>query len=244
MQKSSHAISPNPDAAAEPEAAIPTLSLPLLALTFVLLMIVLINAGCVPFSSRQAATPTVKPGTVLFADDFSHPPGGWGIWNRDGASVGYHDDGLRVQVNTPQSDFWSVAGRNFSDAQIEVDATKIGGPNNNDFGILCRYLDKDNFYLLVVSSDGYYGIAKLKTGHYSMISADTLQYSSTVATGKGRVHLRADCVGDRLSLYANGEKLVEAKDSDFASGDVGVLAGAYNEQGVDILFDNFVVKKP
>ncbi len=220
------------------------LPFPLLALIFVLLMILLVNVGCVPFSFGWAASPTAKPGTVLFADDFSHPPSGWGIWNRDGASVEYHDDGLRIQVNTRQYDFWSVAGRNFSDVQIETDATKIGGPNDNDFGILCRYLDKDNFYLLVVSSDGYYGIAKLKTGRYSMISTDTLQYSPAVAAVKGRVHLRADCVGDRLSLYANSVKLVDAKDSDFASGDVGVLAGAYNEQGVDILFDNFVVKKP
>jgi hypothetical protein len=214
------------------------------SIIFFLLMILLANVGCVPLLSASVAPATPEPGTVLFADDFSHPPGGWGIWNRDGASVGYHDDGLRIQVNSRQYDFWSVAGRNFRDVQIETDATKIGGPNDNDFGILCRYLDKDNFYLLVISSDGYYGIAKLKTGRYSMIGADTLQYSSTIAAGMGRVHLRADCVGDRLSLYANGEKLVEAKDSDFASGDVGVLAGAYNEQGVDILFDNFVVKKP
>ncbi len=245
MHESSQDIPRNPDAGGgdEQEAIRPVLPFPLLALIFVL-MILLVNVGCVPFSSSRAASATTQPGTVLFADDFSHPPSGWGIWNRDGASVGYHDDGLRIQVNTPQYDFWSVAGRYFSDVQIEADATKIGGPSDNDFGILCRYLDKDNFYMLVVSSDGYFGIAKMKTGHYSMISSDKLQYSSAIAGGKGRVHLRADCVGDRLSLYANSVKRVDAKDSDFASGDVGVLAGAYNEQGVDILFDNFVVKKP
>jgi hypothetical protein len=33
-------------------------------------------------------------------------------------------------------------------------------------------------------------------------------------------------------------------DSDFASGDVGLLAGTYDEVGTDIHFDNFVVRKP
>lgn len=37
---------------------------------------------------------------------------------------------------------------------------------------------------------------------------------------------------------------MEAEDEDFRAGDVGVVTGTYNVQGVDILFDNFVVKKP
>jgi hypothetical protein len=98
--------------------------------------------------------------------------------------------------------------------------------------------------MLVVTSDGYYGIAKMKTGQYSMIGADQLQYSQAIAGAHALNHLRADCAGPRLALYANGQKLMEARDGDFQSGDVGVIAGAYNEAGVDIYFDNFVVKQP
>lgn len=215
---------------------------PLFALLFVLLMLVLINAGCTVLQPIE--TDAISPGTVLFSDDFSSPPSGWGIWNRGGASVEYHGGGLRILINEAQYDFWSVAGQKFADAVIEVDATKLAGPDDNDFGILCRYQDKDNFYMLVTSSDGYYGIAKMKGGQYSMIGADQLQYSDSIIRGQATNRLRADCVGRDLRLTANGTLLMEARDTDFTSGDVGVLAGAYDEQGVDVLFDNFVVKKP
>jgi hypothetical protein len=214
---------------------------------FFLLLVLLIPAfttGCGSLLPGGMSTATVLPGSVLFKDDFSNPPSGWGTWNKDGALVEYHNGGLRILIQRPQYDFWSVAGQKFGDARIEVDATKIGGPDDNDFGLICRYLDKDNFYMLVATNDGYYGIAKMKAGQYSMIGADQLQYSSEIAQGQAANHLRADCVGSSLALYANNKKLMEAHDTEFSSGDVGVMAGAYDLQGVDILFDNFVVMKP
>jgi hypothetical protein len=35
-----------------------------------------------------------------------------------------------------------------------------------------------------------------------------------------------------------------AKDSDFKNGDVGLLAGAFTQPGVDVLFDHFIVLQP
>lgn len=98
--------------------------------------------------------------------------------------------------------------------------------------------------MLVISSDGYYGIAKMKDGQYSMINPEQLQYSPAIAQGQAANHLQVSCVGSVLTLSVNGQKLIEALDTDFTSGDVGLLAGAYDVPGVDILFDNFVVKKP
>lgn len=203
-----------------------------------------LTSGCAVFLTQRPETNTVESGTILLSDDFSDQLSGWGVWDREGGSVSYALDGLRISVKESQFDYWSVAGRSFGDVQIEVDATKMAGPDDNDYGLICRYVDKGNFYLLVISSDGYYGIAKVRMGEYSMIGSDQLQYSSVIAHGNKHNHLRADCVGSTLRLYANDHLLMTAKDSDFATGDVGLLAGAYNEQGVDILFDNFVVKKP
>lgn len=247
MHNSSHAAAFNRafDDRGEIKAEKDAYSFPLLALIFGLMIILLVNAGCTPRSSAQGQPDQLPPGGRLFGDDFSDPPGSWGIWNRDGASVAYYADGLRILVNEPQYDFWSVAGQNFEDAQIEVDATRIGGPENNDFGIICRYQDKGNFYMLVASSDGYYGIAKMRNGEHSMIGGQQLQYTgSLIASGQAINHLRADCVGSKLRLYVNGQMLMETEDDAFRNGDVGVIAGAYHLPGVDILFDNFEVKKP
>ena len=219
------------------------LPFPLLALIFVLLMLLVMNVGCAPLAGGQGSGSEIAPGTVLFKDDFSET-GGWGNWNQDGSKVDYADGGLRILVDENQYDYWSVSGHRFGDVQIEVDATKRSGPDDNDYGIICRYVNKDNFYMLVVSSDGYYGIAKMKAGQYSMIGSDKLQYSQIIAQGNVMNHLRADCNGSKLVLYANGKKLMETSDTDFADGDAGVLAGSYNGKGVEVIFDNFEVKKP
>lgn len=208
----------------------------------VVVILLLLNHACVPLFAPEMAVNAEGEEGILFQDDFENPPSGWGTWNRDGSSVEYVDGGLRFRVEDDYFDFWSVAGKKFSDVQIEVDVLKRSGPDDNDFGILCRYQNKDNFYLLVASSDGYFGIAKMKAGQYSMIGPEQLQYSDAILPGRVVNRLRADCVGDTLRLYANGLKLMEATDGDFRSGDVGLVAGAYQETGVDLLFDRFVVK--
>lgn len=209
-----------------------------------MVVFLLLNHACVPSNvSDESKNDTVR-GSILFSDDFSHPPSGWGLGNRPGDIVEYIDGGLRFQVEDTYYDSWSVVGKNFGDVQIDVDARKVGGPDDNNFGIICRYVDKNNFYMLVVSNDGYYGSAKLKDGSYSMIGMEQLQYSNVILPGEAVNHLRVDCIGETLRLYVNDVKLVEVQDSDFHSGDVGLLAGAYQQKGVKILFDQFVVKLP
>ncbi len=214
---------------------------PLLATALVLLVV---SQSCSTAGAPGKTAQEQTQGSILFSDDFSDPPSGWGIWDRDGGVVEYFDGGLRILVEDDYFDFWSVAGKSFGDVQIEVDAVKRSGPDDNDFGIICRYQNRDNFYMLVASNDGYYGIVKLKNGQYGMIGSSQLQYSDALLSGQVVNHLRADCVGDTLTLYANGQILMEAQDPDFREGDVGLVAGAYKEKGVDILFDTFVVKIP
>ncbi len=202
------------------------------------------GSACVPRTTSMVKGKEAEQGSVLFADDFSKTPNGWGTGDQGGGVIEYLDGGLHFQVENANFDFWSVAGKNYHNVQIEVDALKRGGPDNNHFGIICRYVDRNNFYFLVVSSDGYYGAAKLKDGRYSMIGMDQLLYSDVIHSGQATNHLRVDCVDEALSLYVNGLELVKVRDADFLSGDVGLIAGAYQEKGVDILFDQFVVKAP
>ncbi|MFU8773836.1 MAG: hypothetical protein ACNA8H_15620, partial [Anaerolineales bacterium] len=56
--------------------------------------------------------------------------------------------------------------------------------------------------------------------------------------------LRADCVGDTLTLYVNGEHLISVRDTEFSLGDVGLLAGTLDDPGLEISFSNFHVRKP
>jgi hypothetical protein len=42
----------------------------------------------------------------------------------------------------------------------------------------------------------------------------------------------------------NGVAVMNATDTDLSGGLVGLIAGTFEESGVDILFDNFIVTKP
>ncbi len=183
-------------------------------------------------------------GSVLLTDDFSNPNSGWDTWSSNGSLVAYQDGTLRIFINEPRFDYWSRPGKRFDDVRIAVEATRADGPMNNDFGIICRYKDQDNFYAFLISSDQYAGIMKVKDGNYQLISGDSMQYFDSIKTGSETNYLGADCIGSHLIFYVNGAKTVEANDTDFSSGEVGLIAGTYDTPGVDIRFDNFVVSRP
>ena len=77
------------------------------------------------------------------------------------------------------------------------------------------------------------------------IAAETLIEHSAVNMGNAQNHIRADCIGDTLTLYVNGQQVSTVQDAAFTSGgDVGIFAGTYDTPGADIHFDNFVVTAP
>jgi hypothetical protein len=185
-----------------------------------------------------------QPGGILFQDDFSDPSSGWDKVNVSDGVTDYTDGVYRIYVNTSNTDVWSNPGLSFTDARVEVDATKVDGADDNDYGVICRYQDSENFYFFVVSSDGYYGIGKVVAGKQQLIGVDSMPPSEVIKKGNDTNHLSAECVGSSLSLSVNDQSLAQYDDTEFTSGDVGLIAGTFDTTGVDIHFDNFVVSKP
>ena len=183
--------------------------------------------------------------SILFQDDFSSSSSGWAETYRDESGMtDYDQGGFRIQVNQPQFDYWANPELSFTDTIVEVDAKKIGGPDENDFGLICRYVDVNNFYFFIATSDGFYGIGKYGAGGQTLLGAENLQSTDTVRSGDATNRLRADCVGSTLTFYINGTQVAQVSDSEHTSGDVGLIAGTFDEPGTDILFDNFVVRQP
>jgi hypothetical protein len=189
---------------------------------------------------------------VLFRDDFSNSFSGWDTITDENGITDYKDGSYQILVNTVGSngngmDMWANPGLNFEgDVRVEVDATQNGGPDDNDMGVICRYTGSDgsyNFYFFLISSDGYVGISKMEGSQSRLISGDELIQSDTIKIGETN-HIRADCVGSKLTLYVNGEQAATATDDAYTAGDVGLIAGTFDTPGTDILFDNFVVTKP
>jgi hypothetical protein len=115
----------------------------------------------------------------------------------------------------------------------------LDGPDNNDYGIILRYQDDANFYSFEISGDGYYTFNKLVDDELF----DIIPWQENRAIKQGNSHntLRVEAVGPNFTFYINNELVDVAIDSDFSQGDVGLLAGTYQEPGAHIAFDNFKV---
>jgi hypothetical protein len=187
----------------------------------------------------------IQSGEVQFQDDFSDPTSGWVRRNDEEiGNLDYINQGYQIFVKQNHTVLWSGPGLEFIDVQIDVDATKIEGPEDDDFGIVCRARDNDNFYYLVISSDGYYGIGKVRDGAQQLIGMDDMPPNEHIFQGQRSNHLRADCIGENLSLFVNGIHVATVQDTEFTSGDAGLLAGTFDTPGTRIHFDNFTVLMP
>ncbi len=195
-------------------------------------------------TTPMAATSTLPAaGAILFQDDFSNPQSGWSTYQDIDGLMNYEGGSYHILVDVPNAWFWATTEVKLADASIEVQAEKVAGPDDNVLGLICRYQDDQNFYLLVISSDGYYAILKRLNGSTTVFD-EGMQYSQVIHQGETVNTLRADCVGNTLTLYANGTRLAQVVDSTFNEGVPGLIVGTFNTAGTDIVFDDFIVSKP
>ncbi len=196
-------------------------------------------------SCAPAATPATPPpasGAVLFQDEFENNTTGWDRVLNDNGIMDYDRGGYRILVQQPTMNFWSTPEKNFRDVRIEADVIKLNGPAENRTGLICRY-QSGNYYFFIISSDGFYAIGKFIGGRTILLGQSEMQASEFIQLDAMN-HLRADCVGNTLTFYVNFNQVAVAQDTDFPSGDVGVLAGSFLQSGVDVSFDHFVVIQP
>jgi hypothetical protein len=187
---------------------------------------------------------TVQSGQELYHDNFYNPLSGWPKVKDENGSQGYDGGAYSIQILTAQYDRWAVPGQSFADAQVEADITRTAGPDQNRMGLICRYRDPQNFYFFVISSDQYFGLGKVSAGARILLGQDMMAYSGEIVPGAGPNHLRLSCFGQTLTAFVNGKIVAIATDADFTSGDVGLLAGTFDQPGLEAAFKNFVVYKP
>ena len=170
---------------------------------------------------------------------------GWDRQHYDFGSTDYAEGGYLISIATPDQMMWANPGLAFKDVSVEVETVWLDGGDDNNLGIICRYQDVANFYALMISSDGYYGIRRALSGYDTItFIGSTGMQQSDVINMNGHNQLRADCIGSTLSLYANGELLMQVEDNALAYGDVGLIAGTFGAESTEILFKNLVVYLP
>jgi hypothetical protein len=200
-------------------------------------------------SGTGTSTPSA-PG-VIFQDDFSNTTSGWDRHTGADLTTDYVDGRYVVEVVDPGVDVWARPGLNLADVEFEAETQYIAGPDNNEFGLICRYEragdGRNSFYFFFVSSDGYYALGKVVRDARTILSPGegSFQPTDAVQLGADAVNvLTATCSGTHFALAVNATLVGEFDDTELARGDVGVIAGTFDEGGVHIAFDNVIVRSP
>jgi hypothetical protein len=158
--------------------------------------------------------------------------------------MGYSNGGYLISVDLTFAPIWSIRNQDFDDISLEVDAARTAGPQDGYYGLVCRHLDGENYYTLVVAENGFVGIGIVEDGEKLRFLQEGVAPDGVLKPEGTPNHLRADCIGDSLVLYANGVKVAEVTDATFDSGVSGLLAGTLKEAGLRVLFDNLTARVP
>lgn len=212
----------------------------MLGLLLGLLLLAACNAG--------GGVAECNEGGALFADDFSGEQNcGWALYNRGGAVTEIADGVMRISTSQPGEVRWTNPGRSFDDVIITTQARQVSGPNNNAYGVICRYQNEENFYIFLIGGDGYYAIGKYSSDSPTVIyltENGEYQFSEVINQGLATNQIRVGCVGNELSLTVNGIPLVTVTDPTFVIGDVGLVTGTLELGTAVVEFDDFRVVAP
>jgi len=178
---------------------------------------------------------------TLLTDDFSDE-GVWPVEEADDTRYYYEDGEYLIEVLESDLAAWATSGDRWADVAVEVDARQVSGPDDNLYGLLCRYQDRDNFYEFDISGDGYYAIYVKRAGEFKTLVPWTA--TSAIRQGESSNHLAVTCQTNRLAMSVNGELVAEVFDETLSEGEVAMIAGTFDEPGVVIAFDNLQISNP
>ncbi len=225
------------------------IALPRIGRRFLLLVMALTIVGSSAACDLVASEPEACDGEgYLFVDTFEADRDcGWATYNRGGADVSIEEGELQVSTSQPGQIWWTNPGLNFEDVVISAETRQLSGPNDNAFGVICRYQSEDNFYIFLISGDGFYSIGKYQAGSDEVIyltEDGQFAQSDVINQGTSTNLIEASCIGDELGLAVNGVPLVTVTDPTFVTGDIGLAASTLQPGTLLVAFDDVRVSQP
>lgn len=165
---------------------------------------------------------TPAPGELLYATTFDAFGDEWSIYGgRDSAQIVQAGDLALVASDTDpvtggmlvvsygsptlNESVFSVLDRKFNDIDLRVTARQVSGPVDNQYGVLFRYRDLDNYYGFLISSNGYYALVKDKDGVLEFVSNWGL--SDVIRQGEAANEIRVVARGDGFRFFVNGQPM-------------------------------------
>lgn len=121
----------------------------------------------------------------------------------------------------------------YANLTLQANFLPWGGAWGSYGGLVFRYLDPKNYYVLVAACPkDYVGLYRMSAGHFNLIK----KVSAPLVRGKW-YSLKVVAQGNHFTGYFNGEKMFEARDSRFVRGRIGL----WSKNDSRVNFDNVQV---
>lgn len=161
----------------------------------------------------------------VFSDDFSDKKSGWANLQIDEGSAGYVGDTYQIAIKVPNTDIFMTYPRTFSNSEITVKIVRLEGSDNNNFGLICRFQNPENFYAGQITSDGFAGIFEIEDGEYRLLGHQSMVPVPSIMGGSGENKIQFECIEKTLKLLVNDVLADSQQDETFKSGEIGLIAG-------------------
>ena len=197
------------------------------------------------------ASPTLSPSAtspvgVLLEEDFNStdPYAPWmkkagGNWATGIAKRMYFMSVHQPKVEITSARTWLK----LDDVRIEADIIHNNG--NGYYGFHCRETPAGTYYTIFITTDGYYGFGENRDNKLTILESGPLPELDPPIDPKGENHVRADCRGNALTLYINGEPIDRTTVPAWNIGYVGMMIGTRLEDNrLTVYYDNLVIYSP
>jgi serine/threonine protein kinase len=215
-------------------------ALPVVALIGGLVVIALAATGGVLAATGVFSKPPPRD-SALYSDTFDNDKGKWFQPVITGDLV-YIDGGklvVQASANDSFSTWPTVAPiTNLRDFTVEVDITRVRGPDTGWCGLVWRLGDTGDGYSGGFNGAGLTGMVRYDAKAVKFKPLSEYKKSAAVKQANGAVnHLKVVVRGAEMSLFVNDQLLERAVDSNVSRGKIGLYVNA----GMRVTFDNFRV---
>lgn len=167
--------------------------------------------------------------------------GDWEELDGDGFSSTLDDDQYVVEETSGKL-VWSMNRVEYDDVVMHVEIERLSDGETSAFGMMCR-VDPDNIsdgYSFVVTSDGAYSVGYWDEDGYTPLHDNDFETSSDIDNDDS-YEMTVVCVGEYLALYVDGDLIYEVEDDTYDEGYSGMAAISFDDDGVEVAFDNLVI---
>jgi 3-keto-disaccharide hydrolase len=191
-----------------------------------------------------SAKPPDPQGAIVYEDDFSNPKKSGLEDNLKATDYarGFDPSGAyRLTLLRNDDTHWVLfPAQSYGNFTLELDMRDQSATTAGDMaqGVVVRARDDTHFYAVLVDPrKGEYTVRKLD-GQNKWSDLITWQAASIIKQKAVVNHLRVDALGDKFTIYLNGETLGSFSDTSYAKGGFGLIAANVDASKPDSHFDN------